>query len=63
MYHGLKMILAVIIIAAAGLCFIGLAPTAKSSHETMIAMSTFLNRPSVFFMCEGKDNNLERVYS
>ncbi|MFQ1689108.1 hypothetical protein ACK39A_11130 [Aeromonas veronii] len=68
MYHRfkgimLKMTSAVIIIAAAGLYFIGLAHSAKSSHETMIAMSTFFNRPSVFFMYAGKDNNPESEYS
>lgn len=68
MYHRLKGIMlkiasAVIIIAAAGLYFIGLAHPAKSSHETMIAMSTFFNRPSVFFMYAGKDNNPESEYS
>lgn len=68
MYHGIKVIIikmtsAVIIVAAASLYLISLAHSAKSSHEKMIAMSTFFNRPSVFFMYAGKDNNPESEYN
>ncbi|WP_368204690.1 hypothetical protein [Aeromonas sp. s5] len=68
MYHGLKGVIlkitsAVIIVAAAGLYFISWAQPSKNDNGTMIAMSTFFNRPSVFFMYAGKDNHPESEYS